>query len=172
MIQSLLCGIGRFFIDPGLDDEAKVSRLPRWIAWSLSQVQSLALLAARLYVAQVFMLSGLTKIRDWSVTLALFQDEYHVPFLPPEIAAYMGTAGELGLSSLFILGLGSRFAACGLTVINIVAALSLDEIAPAALAGHQLWGVLIATVLLWGGGRWSVDALLAWRMRARTSSRA
>ncbi len=106
------------------------------------------------------MLSGLTKIRDWSVTLALFEDEYHVPLLPPEVAAYMGTAGELGLAALFIAGLGSRFAACGLTVINIVAVLSLEEIAPAALAGHQLWGVLIAAVLLWGAGRWSVDALI------------
>ena len=158
-IKSALCGIGRFFIDPGLGETAS-PRLPAWIRFALSHVQSLGLLAARLYVAQVFMLSGLTKIRDWSVTLALFNDEYHVPLLSPEVAAYMSTVGELGLSALFIIGLGSRFAACGLTVINIVAAISLEELAPAALAGHQLWGVLIAVVLLWGAGRWSADALI------------
>jgi putative oxidoreductase len=156
-LKNILCGIGRFFIDPGLD-KTTASPLPAWIRWLLSHAQSGALLAARLYVAQVFLLSGLTKIRDWSVTLALFQDEYHVPFLPPEVAAYLGTAGELGLSALLMIGLGSRFAACGLTVINIMAVLSLEEIAPAALAGHQLWGVLIAAVLLWGAGRWSADA--------------
>jgi len=153
--MNFIGGIARFFIDPGLDEPL---RLPRWVRLVLSHVQSLALLAARLYVAQVFMLSGLTKIRDWSVTLALFQDEYHVPLLPPELAAYMGTAGELGLSSLLIVGLASRFAAAGLSVVNVMAVLSLEEIAPAALMGHQLWGVLIACVLLWGGGRWSADA--------------
>jgi putative oxidoreductase len=47
------------------------------------RLQPLALLAARLYVAQVFFLSGLTKLRDWDTTLALFADEYHVPLLPP-----------------------------------------------------------------------------------------
>jgi len=166
-MKDFFTGVIRFFFDPGLDRVAD-PRLPAWIRFVLSHVQSLALLGARLYVAQVFMLSGLTKIRDWSVTLALFQDEYHVPLLPPEVAAYMGTAGELGLSTLFILGLGTRFAACGLTVINIVAALSLEEIAPAALAGHQLWGTLIVVVLLWGAGRWSADALIA-RWRARTA---
>jgi putative oxidoreductase len=119
------------------------------------------LLGARLYVAQVFWLSGLTKIRDWSTTLALFQDEYHVPLLPPELAAYLGTGGELGLPVLLVLGLGGRFAALGLSVMNVVAVLSLEEIAPAALAGHQLWGALLIGLALWGPGRWSVDAWMA-----------
>ena len=109
----------------------------------------------------MFFLSGLTKIRDWSVTLALFQDEYHVPLLPPELAAYMGTAGELGLPLLLVLGLGTRFAALGLSFVNVMAVLSLAEIAPAALAGHHLWGVLLVLVALWGAGRWSVDAVMS-----------
>ena len=41
----------------------------------------------RLYVAQVFVMSGLTKTRDWSNTVALFTDEYHVPVLSPPVAA-------------------------------------------------------------------------------------
>ncbi|MBY0236296.1 MAG: DoxX family protein [Burkholderiaceae bacterium] len=129
----------------------------------LSQVQSLGLLLARLYVAQVFFLSGLSKLRDWSSTLALFEDEYHVPLLPPELAAYLGTAGELALPVLLALGLGGRFAALGLSVVNLMAVLSLSEVAPAALAGHQLWGVLLLLVALWGSGRWSFDAWLGRR---------
>lgn len=132
--------------------------------WLLSQTQSLALLLARLYVAQVFFLSGLTKLRDWSITLALFEDEYKTPLLSPEVAAYLGTAGELGLPVLLVLGLGGRFAALGLSVVNVMAVLSLSEIAPAALAGHQLWAVLLLAVALWGAGRWSVDALLQPRL--------
>ena len=129
---------------------------------ALELLQPLAQLAARLFVAQAFFLSGLTKIRDWDITLALFADEYHVPLLPPAVAAVAGTAGELVLPVLLVLGLGGRFAALGLSVVNIVAVLSLQEIAPAALQQHQFWGSLLLGLLLWGPGRWALDALW-WR---------
>jgi putative oxidoreductase len=126
----------------------------------LESLQPLAQLAARLFVAQAFFLSGLTKLRDWDTTLALFADEYKVPVLPPEMAAVAGTAGELVLPVLLALGLGGRFAAAGLFVVNAVAVASLGEIAPAALQQHQFWGSLLLGLLLWGPGRWSVDTLL------------
>jgi putative oxidoreductase len=75
----------------------------------------------------------------------------------------MGTAGELVLPVLLALGLGGRFAALGLTVINAVAVISLMEVAPAAAQQHLLWGSLLAMVVLWGPGRWSVDAIIASR---------
>lgn len=128
---------------------------------ALDGVQALALLAARLYVAQVFFSSGLTKLRDWETTLALFSDEYKVPWLSPGVAAAAGTAGELALPVLLALGLGGRFAALGLSVVNAVAVISLAEIAPAALQQHILWGCLLTGVLLWGPGRWSLDRF-AW----------
>ncbi len=56
----------------------------------LAQVPDLGI---RLYVARVFFLSGLTKIRDWDTTHLLFSDEYRVPVLPTEPAALAGTAG-------------------------------------------------------------------------------
>lgn len=127
----------------------------------LEMLQPAAQLAARLYVAQVFWLSGLTKTRDWDTTLALFNDEYHVPLLPPEWAAYAGTAGELGLSVLLALGLAGRFAALGLSVVNVVAVLSLAEIAKPALQLHVFWGSLLVGLALWGPGAWSVDRWLA-----------
>jgi putative oxidoreductase len=130
----------------------------------LESLQPLAQLAARLYLAQVFFLSGLTKIRDWETTLLLFEDEYRVPLLSPPVAAFMGTAGELVLPVLLALGLGGRVAAAGLFVVNLVAVLSLAEIPPAALQQHQFWGSLLLALLLWGPGRWAVDALLARRI--------
>ena len=66
--------------------------------------QALGLLAARLYLFDVFFKSGLTKIKDWEGTLYLFNNEYHVPVLPPEWAAVMGTAGELGVPDRGMLG--------------------------------------------------------------------
>jgi putative oxidoreductase len=123
----------------------------------LDHTQPLLALLARAHVAQAFFLSGLTKIRDWDTTLALFNDEYHVPLLPPPVAAVMGTTGELLLPVLLVLGLGGRFAALGLSVVNVVAVLSLSDIAAAALQQHITWGVLLAALAAYGSGPWSVD---------------
>lgn len=77
----------------------------------VGRLQPLLLLGFRLYVARVFFLSGLTKIRDWSITVALFTDEYHVPLLSPPVAAALGTAKEQSMPVLLALGLGSLFRA-------------------------------------------------------------
>jgi putative oxidoreductase len=134
----------------------------------LETAQPLAQLAARLYVAQVFFASGLTKLRDWETTLALFEDEYRVPLLSPALAATLGTAGELVLPVLLALGLAGRFAAAGLFVVNAVAVISLADIAPAALQQHLFWGSLLLALVLWGPGRWSLDHWIAPRLLAST----
>ena len=127
---------------------------------TLDIAQPAAALAGRIYVAHAFFLSGLTKLRDWGTTVSLFTDEYHVPLLPPEVAAAMGTTGELVLPVLLVLGLGGRFAALGLSVVNVVAVISLSEIAPAALQQHVTWGVILAFLALFGCGKWAVDHFL------------
>jgi putative oxidoreductase len=137
---------------------------------ALDSLQPLAALAARLYIAQVFFLSGLTKTRDWETTVALFTDEYHVPLLPPALAAALGTTGELALPVLLVLGLGGRFAALGLSVVNAVAVISLSEIAPAALQQHVFWGALLAGLAIYGSGSWSLDRFTAPRLLKHQSS--
>jgi len=129
------------------------------VTQGLNAAQPLAALSARAYLAQVFFLSGLTKIRDWETTLLLFTEEYKVPLLSPQLAAISGTAGELVLPVLLLLGLAGRFSALGLSVVNAVAVISLAEIAPAALQQHITWGVLLAALSVYGVGKWSVDAL-------------
>lgn len=129
------------------------------VTQALNAAQPLAALAARVYIAQVFFLSGLTKIRDWETTVLLFTEEYKVPLLSPQLAAISGTAGELVLPVLLLLGLAGRFSALGLSVVNVVAVISLAEIAPAALQQHITWGVLLAALAIYGVGKWSVDCL-------------
>ncbi len=131
----------------------------------LEGLQPAAQLSARAYLASVFFRSGLTKLRDWDTTLALFIDEYHVPLLDPAVAAILGTAAELSLPILLLFGLGGRIAAAGLFVLNIVAVLSLAEIPEAALQQHVFWGSLLAALLLWGPGRWALDHWLVARLR-------
>lgn len=124
----------------------------------LTHLQGPAALGARYFVGAAFFRSGLTKIADWDTTLALFADEYHVPLLPTHVAAVAGTFGELFFPVLLVFGLFGRFAAISLFVVNIVAVLSLSEIAPVALEQHYLWGTLLFALVLWGPGKWSVDA--------------
>lgn len=117
----------------------------------------IANLAIRLYVANVFWLSGQTKIASWDSTLALFENEYAVPLLPPEVAAYMGTAVELGMPVLLVLGLGTRFAGTILFVFNIIAVVSYPDLGEVGLKDHIHWGLLLLVPIFYGAGRLSAD---------------
>jgi putative oxidoreductase len=139
--------------------------MPLWqkLEMALEALKNPALLLARLYVGWAFFSSGLLKIQSWDTTIELFTSEFHVPILTnlsPTLAAVMGTGGELILPVLLVLGLYGRFAALGLFVMNIVAVISLSEIAPAALQQHQFWGSLLAGLAIWGVGQWSADSRL------------
>jgi putative oxidoreductase len=125
----------------------------------ISLLEPVVLLAARFYVGWAFFSSGLTKLKDWDSTLFLFEEEYQVPLLPYEIAAYLGTAAEIILPLLLMVGLASRFSALGLFFVNVVAVISLEEIAPAAFAEHILWGVLLVQVVIFSGGRFALDRI-------------
>lgn len=128
-------------------------------------------LAIRLYAANVFWKSGLTKIENWDSTLALFQYEYSVPLLPPEMAAYLGTAAELALPVLLALGLAGRFAAGALFLFNAVAVISYPGLSEAGFSDHFHWGLLLLVPLLHGPGKLSLDHLLQeyWTRRSRTT---
>lgn len=114
--------------------------------------------ALRLFLANVFFKSGLTKIQTWDSTLYLFREEYHVPLLPPDFAACLATGAELALPVLLVLGLFGRFSALSLFILNVVAAHSYyDQLSEAGLNQHFYWGLLLAVLLLHGVGKWSVD---------------
>ena len=133
----------------------------------IGQLQPLLLLGFRLYVARVFFMSGLTKIQDWSVTVALFTDEYHVPILPPAVAAALGTATELSMPVLLALGLGSRFAAGVLFIFNIVAVVSYQALPDTAVKDHILWGTMLLVLTICGPGKIAVDTWLERRFTRR-----
>jgi putative oxidoreductase len=123
-------------------------------------------LGLRLFLANVFFKSGLTKIQTWDSTLYLFREEYKVPLLPPEFAAYLGTGAELALPVLLVFGLFGRFAALGLTILNAVAAYSYyDQLSEAGRNQHLYWGLLLAVLLVYGMSKWSADEWLEKRWR-------
>jgi putative oxidoreductase len=122
-------------------------------------LQPLFALAIRLYLFRVFFLSGLTKLRSWDSTLYLFSNEYHVPVLPPAVAAVMGAGGELIFPVMLLLGWQGRFAAAGLFFVNLVAVLSYPGLEPVMIKDHVLWAVLIAYLFFHGVGRWSLQGI-------------
>ena len=136
------------------------NQIYRRIIEKVSMLEPVALLAARFYVGWAFFSSGLTKLNNWDSTLFLFEEEYHVPLLPYELAAYLGTAAEIILPLLLMAGLASRFSALGLFFVNIVAVISLENIAAAAYAQHVLWGTLLLQVVIFSGGRFAFDYMV------------
>jgi putative oxidoreductase len=137
----------------------------------LDKLQPLALLAARLYVTNVFWKSGWLKLTAWPSTLDLFREEYHVPLLPPEVAAVAGTFGELFFPALLVLGLFGRIGALGTLFVNAMAVISYSNVLlaegyEAALGNHILWGTLLLGLIVFGPGRISIDAWLEHRLLA------
>lgn len=126
---------------------------------------ALLLLALRVYLGWVFFKAGLTKIVDWETTLALFNDEYQVPLLSPELAAVLGTTGELLLPLLLWAGLLTRPAALGLFFVNLMAVISYPQLltfdCPAAVNDHRYWGILLLVLMVFGPGRLAIDAMMA-----------
>ena len=120
----------------------------------------LLLLFTRLWVASVFLKSGYLKITTWDSTLYLFEEEYIVPIIPWELAAYLGTAAEIVLPIFIILGLLTRPTAVALFVFNIVAVISYPVLWEGGFYDHQLWGAMILMNVVWGAGAISADHLL------------
>jgi putative oxidoreductase len=114
-------------------------------------------LVARIATFVVFWRSGTVKLDDWAGTLTLFQDEYKVPLIPPNIAAYMAASMELGGSVLVLLGLGTRVVT--LALLGMVAVIQLF-IYPSAWPTHIQWLGFMLLLVARGPGVISLDALL------------
>jgi len=137
-----------------------IKSLWSWIACLLRMVhcdatwlQSIALLASRLWIAKIFFSSGLVKISSWETSLFLFEDEYQVPLLPPEIAAYMATGAELSLPILLVLGLLTPFAAFGLMIMTLV----IEFFVYPGTTDHYHWMLLLGVLMVFGSGKFGID---------------
>jgi len=130
--------------------------LTRWVDKS----QAILLVVFRLYLAKVFFLAGLTKIKSWDTTLMLFEYEYEVPLIPFDIAAYLSTFAELVFPVLLVIGLAGRFSAGALFVLNIVAAISYPDISPGGVNDHYFWGSMLAVLVFYGPGKLAIDSWL------------
>lgn len=144
-------------------------------AWLATWFGAATLLGMRLWVAVAFWQAGLVKIASPETTRYLFENVYHVPLLPPDLAATLGTWIELVVPWFIGLGLLSRPFALFLFIYNIIAFVSYPALWPhgfwhdlfdtAAFADHKVWGLMLLAVIAWGPGKLSLDALGEWGYR-------
>jgi putative oxidoreductase len=120
-------------------------------------------LLARASIATIFWRAASTKLANFDLTIALFQDEYlrNLPFLPAAPMAYLATAVELAMPALIVAGLMTRLATLPLIAMAIFIQLFVY---PASWPDHLIWIALLAMLLARGPGAISADALLARRV--------
>ena len=129
---------------------------------------ALVALVLRVFPALVFWQSGQTKVEGFSIkdsTWFLFEHEYALPLIPPEMAAVTATVAEHLLPVLLVLGLCTRLSALGLLGMTAVIQIFVY---PDAWMTHGLWAAMLLAVVARGAGRWSVDHLIVLERGART----
>jgi putative oxidoreductase len=108
----------------------------------------------RLGPALVFWRSGQQKLASWDSTVLLFENEYNVPVLPPELAAYLAVGVEHVAPAMLVLGLGARLGAAAMLGMTIVIQFFVY---PESFPDHALWAGPLLYIMLRGPGVLSVD---------------
>jgi putative oxidoreductase len=124
---------------------------------------AIAPLLMRFGMGLVFWRSAQTKLASWDTTLLLFREEYRVPVLPPELAAYLATAVELTAPVLLAFGLAARLGAGAMLGMTLVIQLFVY---PQSYPDHLLWAGPLVYLVLRGPGALSIDHLIRKRFSA------
>lgn len=136
-------------------------RLYRGIIRATSLIpRELPLIAARIFPAAVFWMSGRTKVEGIRIkdsTFTLFQYEYALPLIPHNWAAVLATFAEHFFPVLLILGLATRLSALALLGMTLVIQIFVY---PGAWVTQGLWAVALLTVITRGPGRFSLDRVI------------
>ena len=119
---------------------------------------SVPALLARGAIAGIFWRAANTKLANFDLTIALFQDEYlrNLPFLPAAPMAYLATALEITMPALVLAGLLTRLAALPLIGMTLFIQLFVY---PTSWPDHLIWVALLTLLVARGPGHVSLDAL-------------
>lgn len=154
------------------DEGARISS-PKQLSAAILNIyeaipSDLIAILARVIVGLVFWLSGRTKVDGFAIkqaTFFLFREEYKVPLLSPEVAAYMATAAEHVFPLLLWIGLATRLSATALLAMTLVIQ---TFVYPEAYVTHGLWAIGLLYLMKYGPGRFSLDYLIRQRLMTRS----
>lgn len=133
-------------------------------------------LLARFSIAAVFWKSGQTKVEGFAIdiiegrfalgiphfgdsTVELFRDEYKLPLIPPEIAAFLATVSEHVFAVLILIGLATRLSSLALLGMTLVIEVFVY---PAAYPVHGVWATVLLYLMATGAGPVSADRAVRW----------
>ena len=118
-------------------------------------------LVGRWGIAAVFFMSGRTKVTGLLTikpsTYYLFETDYRLPLVPPDIAAHAAAYAEHLFPILLVLGLFTRVSATALLIMTLVIEIFVY---PDAWPTHLSWAGLLVPLIAAGGGAASLDRLL------------
>lgn len=134
-------------------------------------------LVARVSIAATFWKSGQTKVQGFALdlvegrfefglprfaesTIDLFRDEYKLPVLPPELAAFAATVAEHVFPALILVGLATRLSATALLVMTLVIQIFVY---PGAYPLHGVWAAVLLYLMRYGPGALSLDHVIGRR---------
>lgn len=112
-------------------------------------------LAIRLWLAQLFFVSGVLKLTHWQTALDLAANEYPVSWMTPVTAAYTGVSIELIGAVLLAAGFLTRYAALPLLILSLVIQFSYLP-----FDNQLFWSALFGWYAIHGAGALSIDALV------------
>lgn len=162
-----------------------LARLRAACAWAMAALEriphSLIAALARFSIAAVFWSSGQTKVQGlvldfvsgqfefgWprlaDSAVALFRDEYRLPWLAPELAAPLAATAEHVFPLLLLIGLATRFSALALLGMTLVIQVFVY---PGAYATHGTWAAVLLFLAARGPGVLSLDHWIASRWGRR-----
>jgi putative oxidoreductase len=136
-------------------------------SWLESVPFSLIQLAMRIAIGFVFFNSGLLKARSFEFAVKLFEQEYKLPFLAPELAAQLAMVVEIGVPLFLFVGLATRLAT--LPLLGMVAVIEI-LVYPGAWVEHLLWASTLVVLLTRGPGKISLDYLIERAFAKRASA--
>jgi putative oxidoreductase len=145
-------------------ENSMVTRLDRLRTTAGRFPLSLIEFGMRLAVGATFFRSGMNKVESFDTAITLFREEYRLPLVPPELAAYLGTTVELGAPVLLVLGLFARLGAAALLTMTLVIQFLVY---PENWPEHLMWASILAYVLSRGPGALSIDLIIAFNLFGR-----
>jgi len=134
-----------------------VEAVERAYGWLDRVPYSLLAIPLRVAVAVVFWNSAQAHLANWDTTLTLFEEEYKVPVLPADFAAYLTVAIEVSTPVLLLLGLATR--PVTLLLLAMTAVIEIF-IYPQAWPTHIQWAAMMLVLLFRGAGILSLDELI------------